>query len=351
MSLWESAVRSGKRPLASKLRRVPLTVPAFAIAAFFAMTTEAALQDAAAVITFETHDADRWRATLTAAPHGSLHKAELAFDADDPKDAALGMSVPGADTDKLVVTSMASDDLITGSIPRRAADPTPDVNRGGKVDLRMSRSVPEQSLTLDAGRGGLVRTPRMVVDVPEAPSPETSFLSPENANGIVLASLGVSALGNTDLLPSLFDSRPMRAVVDPAQYAKDHKCLAVAIYHEARGEPVRGQRAVAQVILNRVDSQYYPDSVCGVVYQNSHWRYRCQFTFACDRHSDRIRDQRSWKVSAMVAEDALAGRHWLRTVGGSTHYHANYVRPRWIRDMVHRDTIGKHIFYMVRRWL
>ncbi|MEO1200338.1 MAG: cell wall hydrolase, partial [Pseudomonadota bacterium] len=173
---------------------------------------------------------------------------------------------------------------------------------------------------------------------------------------VVLAGLGLSDLGLVTLasaghLPSLFDTRPLKALVDPDHWAKELNCLAVAIYHEARGEPVRGQRAVAQVILNRVESRHYPGTICGVVYQNSHWRYRCQFTFACDRYSDRIRDQRSWDVATEVAEDAMTGRAWLPGVGGSTHYHANYVSPRWIRDMVHRETIGKHIFYMVRRWM
>src|SRR6476660_1622442 len=83
---------------------------------------------------------------------------------------------------------------------------------------------------------------------------------------------------------------------------REEKCLAEAIYFESRGEPVRGQIAVAQVVLNRAFSGYYPTTVCGVVYQNRHRYLACQFTFACDRHPDVIRDQVAWRRATAIAQ-------------------------------------------------
>ncbi len=123
------------------------------------------------------------------------------------------------------------------------------------------------------------------------------------------------------------------------------RCLAAAIYFEARGEPVRGQAAVAQVVLNRVRNPAYPNTICGVVYQNKNWRNRCQFSFACDRIRDRVNNRRLWELAEHVAAETTAGRIWLTDVGSSTHYHATYVRPRWARSMKRVGRIGLHIFY------
>ncbi len=127
--------------------------------------------------------------------------------------------------------------------------------------------------------------------------------------------------------------------------AKEQKCLASGIYFEARGEPVKGQAAVAQVILNRVRNPTYPNSICGVVYQNKQWRNRCQFSFACDNIRDRVRSKDNWKTASDVAMAVTAGKIWLSEVGSSTHYHAAYVRPRWARTMKRVGRIGLHIFY------
>jgi len=127
--------------------------------------------------------------------------------------------------------------------------------------------------------------------------------------------------------------------------AKQQRCLTAGIYFEARGEPVRGQAAVSQVILNRVKNPSYPDSICGVVYQNKHWRNRCQFSFACDRIKDAVRDKKRWKIAEYVARETTEGRIWLKEVGSSTHYHATYVSPKWARSMKKVGRIGLHIFY------
>lgn len=126
---------------------------------------------------------------------------------------------------------------------------------------------------------------------------------------------------------------------------REQRCLTAGIYFEARGEPVKGQAAVAQVILNRVRNPTYPNTICGVVYQNKHWRNRCQFSFACDRIKDRVRDTQRWSIAKYVARETTEGRIWLKEVGSSTHYHATYVRPKWARQMKKVGRIGLHIFY------
>lgn len=127
--------------------------------------------------------------------------------------------------------------------------------------------------------------------------------------------------------------------------SKQQQCLASGIYFEARGESVRGQAAVAQVILNRVRNPAYPSTICDVVYQNEDWRNRCQFSFACDNIKDRVRSGDHWKVAREVAMATTAGKIWLPEVGSATHYHATYVRPNWAKTMKKVGRIGLHVFY------
>jgi spore germination cell wall hydrolase CwlJ-like protein len=132
--------------------------------------------------------------------------------------------------------------------------------------------------------------------------------------------------------------------------AKHEKCLSDAIYFEARGESVRGQMAVAQVVINRVFSGYYPNNICGVVYQNARRHLRCQFTFACDGLPERINEPAAWERAKHLARDALDGNFWLNDVGKATHYHARWVHPWWVREMRKLDRIGVHTFYRPRNW-
>ncbi|GLH80599.1 hydrolase [Bradyrhizobium sp. SSBR45G] len=131
---------------------------------------------------------------------------------------------------------------------------------------------------------------------------------------------------------------------------KSEKCLAEAIYFEARGEAVRGQMAVAQVVLNRAFSGYYPTTVCGVVYQNKYRHFACQFTFACDNNADVIREPEMWDRARKIAKAMLDGQIWLPEVGKSTHYHAYWVRPSWVAEMKRMYKFGVHTFYRPKRW-
>ena len=139
-------------------------------------------------------------------------------------------------------------------------------------------------------------------------------------------------------------------LTDEKSRAKSEKCLAEAIYFEARGEAVRGQIAVAQVVMNRAFSGFYPNTVCGVVYQNKHRHFACQFTFACDNNPDVIREPDMWERAKKIAKAMLDGQIWLPEVDKSTHYHAYYVRPSWVNEMKRMYKFGVHTFYRPKAW-
>lgn len=133
---------------------------------------------------------------------------------------------------------------------------------------------------------------------------------------------------------------------------KELWCLATAIYFEARGESYRGQVAVAQVVLNRVKDYRYPDTICGVVFQNQSRRNSCQFSFACDGIPETINDRQSWAQAEDIAKRFTNGELYLTEVANATHYHATYVRPAWAPRMVKVTQIGLHIFYKFKSgWL
>ena len=132
--------------------------------------------------------------------------------------------------------------------------------------------------------------------------------------------------------------------------AKSEKCLANAVYFEARGEPVRGQIAVAQVVMNRVFSPFYPKTVCDVVYQNADRHNACQFTFACDGVPDVVTEPDAWERAKRIARDMLDGKLWMPEVAKSTHYHASWVNPDWVNEMRKIYRLGVHTFYRPRNW-
>ena len=125
-------------------------------------------------------------------------------------------------------------------------------------------------------------------------------------------------------------------------------CLALNIYHEARGEPLEGKIAIAQVVMNRVGDPYFPAEVCDVVKQGGERpRDRCQFSWWCDGLSDRPDDAGAWEDSKGLAGQILAGGLDDPTQG-ALWYHADYVTPAWQMDMVRQGKIGRHIFYVRR---
>ena len=143
---------------------------------------------------------------------------------------------------------------------------------------------------------------------------------------------------------------PARPFVLSANSALDRQrsleCLTAAVYYEAATEPTEGQRAVAQVVLNRVRHPAYPNSVCGVVFQGSERATGCQFTFTCDGSLARVPQASYWSRARAVAEAALSGSVYA-PVGWATHYHTNWVVPYWSSSLAKAANVGTHIFY---RW-
>lgn len=129
-----------------------------------------------------------------------------------------------------------------------------------------------------------------------------------------------------------------------ADGGSEWSCLSEALYFEARGETVKGQFAVAEVILNRVKSGRFPDSVCGVIHQGTGKRYQCQFTYTCDGHAETIHEPAAFARVGKVARLILDGKSQALT-NGATHYHTTNVRPRWSRVYSKTAQIGVHIFY------
>ena len=148
-----------------------------------------------------------------------------------------------------------------------------------------------------------------------------------------------------------FSSAPIQAArpFDISGDNLDHRrallCLTQAVYYEAGFEPMTGRRAVAQVVLNRMRHPAFPKSVCGVVYQGSNSPV-CQFSFVCDGSLYRAPAAGAWKQAQDIARAALDG-YVEQTVGSATHYHADYVAPRWAPMLTKISKLGAHIFY---RW-
>ncbi|GGA55774.1 hypothetical protein GCM10011499_27390 [Pelagibacterium lentulum] len=236
-----------------------------------------------------------------------------------------------------IVTFAQSFDAVRLSIAERRANGDPLTTMQSDV------------MVADAASGGAEDGPRISVA-----SVNTNFAGVEGLRAI-------DALSAPDADPSI--PRPA-SVPDTLAYARantpetdftpqhqyserEQWCLATGIYFEARGESYRGQVAVAQVIMNRVEHQNYPNTICGVVYQNQHRRNACQFSFACDGKTNvnRTPEVAAWARAQEITQTVLNGEIYLTEVADATHYHATYVRPAWARNMDRLTQIGMHIFY------
>lgn len=193
-----------------------------------------------------------------------------------------------------------------------------------------------------------------------AAAADTPIVAPAQAAALVAATSGdasiqVQAIGEKAQLINAsmpFSRAPVQAAhsfVLPAGDSLDQRrallCLTQAVYYEAGFEPMDGRRAVAQVVLNRMRHPAFPKSVCGVVYQRNSTPV-CQFSFVCDGALDRRPEAGAWKVAEAIARAALAG-YVEQSVGSATHYHADYVAPRWAPLLTKISKLGAHIFY---RW-
>jgi spore germination cell wall hydrolase CwlJ-like protein len=155
----------------------------------------------------------------------------------------------------------------------------------------------------------------------------------------VNANIPVTAGPNPAAAPFVFKG-------NAAARAQALNCLASAVYYEAGNQDEEGERAVAQVVLNRVRHPAFPASICSVVYEGATRSTGCQFTFTCDGSLDRQPDANGWRRAMRIAETALDGSVYA-PIGWATHYHADYVVPYWASTMAKNAVVGAHLFY---RW-
>ncbi|GLQ10733.1 hypothetical protein GCM10007913_26650 [Devosia yakushimensis] len=322
---------------------------------------------------------------------GTLSYAGLTGGAFGPAGDPLGDL--GRPAVKLVEASLSytgTDAVITGSVDHlfdTASFTGP--NRAEKTDrvrppvdaLALSRGFEEVRMRLaalrspppdptDLGQSRLADVGQGTGDVEDGPRMSVAAINP-NAAAALDAIAGIAPFAGGALAPAAVNPLPAVASEQLA-YAranapvtggfsegaamqvstKELWCLATAIYFEARGEAYRGQVAVAQVVLNRVKDHRYPDTICGVVFQNQHRRNSCQFSFACDGIPEVVNDQKSWAQAEDIAKRFTDGELYLTEVGDATHYHATYVRPAWAPRMQKVTQIGLHVFYKFKRgWL
>jgi spore germination cell wall hydrolase CwlJ-like protein len=349
---------------------------------FLALSTQKiAYQDAVSLIAQEIAPGDRWQVRLIVGPQDpSLAKAGNKADGGF---AVAALAGPTVAREGRIVAVPDVDPIVTGAIPRPVVA-YDSINRANKADLLIERQRPPTGFN-----AGLIHTVALFAPADFEPNlPRTAFILPMPANTAVadappaktpkggktvetakvepvaLAYAGPADEETTSEEPfEAVIAKPGSVVLDPkvkathawlnnpipkTAYSKtEMKCLAEAIYFEARGEPEQGRIAVAQVVLNRLKNPAYPNTVCGVVYQNKNKRHRCQFSFACDGIRDRITNKSAWVEAQALAKRVMDDdRHlYIADVGASTHYHATYVKPRWARKMTKKDKIGRHIFY------
>lgn len=186
----------------------------------------------------------------------------------------------------------------------------------------------------------------MLIVLPEQTSSSADFEFPVPAAEVV-GMRGNSPEKFTTTSSAIAPALPFVAHYgDGASPLRAEDCLTQAIYFEGALEPDAGQRAIAQVVLNRVRHPQYPNSVCGVVFEGHHRPTGCQFTFTCDGSRARGSVASLWRRANLVAKAALGGAV-AKDVGLSTHYHADYVLPYWSKTLDVTGQIGQHIFY---RW-
>ena len=294
---------------------------------------------------------------MLAPPREGDKEADQAADAEDAAEAGVrpvtGLGLTATDTDP----SLRAARIYFGVDPMGqrlgAIEPwapgeepkfeTKEVTATNDANMKMA-ALPPESWSPD-GQYGIVDPPVERANLPPLPS-DPSVVFKDGANGGQTVARKGEVTG--------VDQRPMspaeRLGLDETSRPKSEKCLADAIYFEARGEHVRGQMAVAQVVLNRAFSGKYPSTVCGVVYQNAHRHLACQFTFACDGIPDVVREPDMWERAKTIAAEMLDGKLWLPEVGKATHYHAYWVRPGWVREMTKMHKLGVHTFYRPRKW-
>ncbi|MEM7236281.1 MAG: cell wall hydrolase [Pseudomonadota bacterium] len=201
-------------------------------------------------------------------------------------------------------------------------------------NFRRVAGLPAQKVSIDGPASG-AETP-VRIDELAAHDEAVSATTGDVQNAQQAELVAVDTAGNIDLAAIRH--------VEVGARTDEWSCLTEALYFEARGETLVGQVAVAEVILNRVDSRRYPNSVCGVVQQGENSGKGCQFSYRCDGRSDAMGERQARDRVGQVAWVMLQGKPRILT-GDATHYHTRAVRPRWSKKLVRTARIGDHIFY------
>ena len=219
-----------------------------------------------------------------------------------------------------------------------------------KPDLPASLALPLAKMAPETSPKASPETPAEVASVDPAPASDASVAATP-VSRTLMAAIPIEMVLLPRPAPGLPPPSPaQRLHLEGKDFAKAERCLANAVYFEARSEPVRGQMAVAQVVMNRVFSGFYPSDVCGVVYQNADHYLACQFTFACDGKRKLINERGAWARANRIAKQTLEGVIYVPEVAKSTHYHAVYVHPNWVREMHRMARYGEHAFYRPIAW-
>ena len=379
-------------------RRNRVASVGLAALAFSILPNQVGYQDLGALLARRPAVARHWQTYLLGRPPSTMPASM--FELRRP----IGTVIPRP---PLYVLASVDPNAITGALGREllgnsAAMQFPSVNRGDKRDSLARRPrapMPPESLTLAAPKAEPV-SPKLLADRLPPAGETTGAIGTDRAEAKVYFSAApVGAAGeriapwrdgeaprivpqsvDTDLKlaaltpPTVGDllgsnggesiagkgevTGPDRRPMSPAQRLKlggrdrtvAEKCLAEAVYFESRDEPVSAQIAVAQVVLNRVFSPFYPKTVCGVVYQNAYRHLKCQFTFACDGKRDTVTEPDAWDRAKKIAADMLDGKLWMPGVAKSTHYHDDWAHPDWVGEMRRIDKLGGLIFYRPRNW-
>lgn len=237
---------------------------------------------------------------------------------------------------------------------RRNAGLTDDVQA---EPIRLASLERDISITLPLSYFGVPATPQAMPDTPRAANPVAVDIPAPPVEGEMPLALPDSPFApGLSLRPPARPEGLARRVVQysrswlrsvPArELTEQEACLATAIYHEARGESLRGQFAVAEVILNRVDSRKFPNSICGVVYQGAQaGRYGgCQFSFACDGNSEAMPNRNAALIAQRIAK-VMAGGGTRALTQGAKYFHTTAVSPSWAKRFTQTTHIGAHLFY------
>src|SRR5258708_3310625 len=336
---------------------------------FALMPAEIGYQDIASLLARQPGVAERWQKRVFSAA-STIQVAT--YDFGRP----IGTSIPqtvtyrlaSLDTQGVGITGSVTRNPIMLAPPRYQASDFPKVDRTLKGD-RLAILPPQPAAPANAApsnedpstSNASVRGAKTAA----APSVERSPLDPE-----LQEALSAPPLAQYDVAMSL-EAQPLDDLkagpdaaaipLEPAPSRDGFSVRTASLFFAstslggsvgvvARCEAVRGEIAVAQVVLNRAFSRFYPSSGCGVVYQNKPRHLACQFTFGCDRVADVVREPDMWARARKIANAMLDGRLWLPEVAKSTHYHAYWVRPSWVNEMKKMYKFGVHTFYRPRAW-